>query len=163
MDQTLEQWCPVVGYEGLYEVSDHGRVKGPKGFIKPKPTQNGYVRTELWRKSQRYRPLLHRLVASHFIDNPHNKPVVNHLDGNRTNNVVSNLEWATHSENIIHSVVSRQAFGENAASSKLTNDEVIAIKVMLSKGMPGTVLAKLFGVTPALISAIKVGKNRVRG
>ncbi len=163
MDQSVERWLPVVGYEGTYEVSDQGRVRGPKGLIKPKPTKNGYVRTELWRRSERYRPLLHRLVATHFIANPLGKPVVNHIDCNRTNNAASNLEWATHSENILHSVAARQAFGENVASSKLSNDDVVAIKVMLSKGMPGAMLAKLFGVTPALVSAIKVGKNRAKG
>ena len=155
MSSSVEVWKPVVGYEGLYEVSDQGRVKGPKGFVKPKPTNTGYLRTELWQRGLRHRPSLHRLVAEHFILNPRRCPQVNHKDGNKANNVVDNLEWCTASENALHAVQLRGRFGENASSAKLTEREVIAISVMLEKGVPGKWLADVFGVTNAQISNIR--------
>lgn len=152
-----EVWQPVPGYEGLYEVSDQGRVRGPKGLIKPKPTNSGYMRTELWRSGCRWRPLLHRLVATVFVPNDENKPQVNHKDGDRLNNQASNLEWCTASENMIHAVCLRGRHGENASSAKLTEQEVTAIRVMLGKGFPGIRLAEIFGVTNAQISHIRNG------
>lgn len=159
MENILEQWKPVPGYEGLYEVSNQGQVKGPKGFIKPKIQYNGYARTELWKKGLRYRPSIHRLVAEVFIPNPENKPQVNHLDGNKLNNNVSNLEWCTVQENLLHSVILHQRFGEKASNSKLKEEEVVAILVMLDKGVPGKWLADLFGITNAQISNLKKGKQ----
>ena len=150
-----ELWLPVREYEGLYEVSDHGRVRGPKGDVKPKPTNSGYHRTEFWRKGQRRRPSLHRVVAQTFVANPDEKPQVNHLDGNKLNNKASNLEWCTASENMIHAVMLHNRTGENVSTSKLKSDEVIAIRVLLTKGVPGQWIADLFCITNAQISHIK--------
>jgi len=155
MTTSVEVWKPVVGYEGLYEVSDQGRVKGPKGFVKPKPTNRGYIRTELWQSGTRWRPSLHRLVAEHFIPNPRQCPQVNHKDGDKTNNAVNNLEWCTASENALHAVQLHARYGEKASTAKLTEREVIAISVMLNKGVPGKWLADVFGVTNAQISNIR--------
>ena len=95
-----EYWKPVVGYEGLYEVSNWGRVKslkfGKEKILKPsknKKTKHGYLQVALWKNGQYKRYYVHRLVAEAFIDNPNNYKEVNHKDENKTNNVVSNLEW----------------------------------------------------------------------
>ena len=151
----FEVWQPVRGYEGIYKVSDQGRVKGLKGLIKPKPTNSGYLRTELWQRGTRWRPSIHRLVADHFIPNPRQCPQVNHKDGNKANNAVSNLEWCTASENMIHAVRLQGRYGEGATGSKLTEQDVTAIQVMLGKGVPGAWLADVFGVTNAQISNIR--------
>lgn len=159
MTTSVEVWKPVVGYEGLYEVSDHGLVKGPKGIVKPKVGRNGYARTELWRKGERFRPSIHRLVAQTFLPNPEAKPQVNHLDGDRLNNTASNLEWCTAQENMIHAVALRHRYGENASASKLTEREVMAILVLLDKGVPGKWIADVFGVTNAQISHLRLGQQ----
>lgn len=156
---TTEYWRPVVGYEGLYEVSDLGRVKGPKGIVKPKAMSNGYHRTDLWKQGKRWRPLLHRLVAMTFIPNPRQCSQVNHIDGIKTNNVVSNLEWCTPSENALHAVALRGLHGQNSSAAKLSEHDVIAIRVMLSKGIPGNWLAKVFSITNTQITHIRKGSQ----
>lgn len=116
-----EEWRDVVGYEGIYQVSSLGRVKslphktkrGIRGgkILKlsesnsnnpPKGWQT-YLQVCLSRRSDERFFSVHRLVAEAFIPNPENKKTVNHKDGNRHNNNVDNLEWASQSENIKHS------------------------------------------------------------
>jgi hypothetical protein len=103
-----EQFLPVKGYEGLYEVSNTGKVRSlPRktskgGLLKQTNRGHGYMCVSLSNgKSKMYH--VHRLVATAFISNPENKRTVNHKDGVRTNNGVSNLEWSTHSEQAKHS------------------------------------------------------------
>lgn len=107
---NIEIWKPVVGYETNYEVSNFGSVRSldKRGnnyhHLLPKYLQSNkryfYVNVSLKGKSKRKR--IHRLVAEAFIPNPLNKTEVNHIDGNRYNNHVSNLEWVTSSENKLH-------------------------------------------------------------
>lgn len=112
-----EEWRPIAGYEGEYDVSNYGRVRS-RGFVqeavdgrrilmKPRlltqqKTKDGYMRVEISRQGKQKRFAVHRLVASAFIPNPDGKPQVNHIDSNRSNNRVENLEWVTASENSIH-------------------------------------------------------------
>lgn len=99
----MEIWKDVVGYEGLYQVSNMGRVKSIR-FDKEKMLKTwydkGYKYVELCVNRHRYKTGVHRLVALAFIPNPLNKPEVNHKDRNRSNNHVENLEWVTQSENV---------------------------------------------------------------
>ena len=96
-------WKSVKGYEGLYEVSENGEVRNYKGFIKkPKPDKDGYLKVWLSKNSKKKPYFIHRLVASSFVENSLNKPIVNHIDGIKTNNHYSNLEWCTRSENDKH-------------------------------------------------------------
>ena len=104
---SLEQWKDIKGYEGLYQVSNYGRVKrkynnGKIRILKPISTNNGYLRVSLSKNSVNNTYFVHRLVAQAFILNPENKPEVNHIDGDKTNNKIENLEWCTRSENIQH-------------------------------------------------------------
>lgn len=96
-----EIWKPVVGYEGLYEVSSFGRVKSlKKNRIKnTEGVYNDYVQVGLSKKSKVLNIRLHRIVALAFIPNPENKKTVNHIDCNKINNHVSNLEWVSQKEN----------------------------------------------------------------
>jgi hypothetical protein len=97
-------WKDIPGYEGLYQVSSDGKVKGKRGLLKCHVTKHGYVRATLWLKSKPKHFLVHRVVASVFLKNRDCKEQINHIDGDKKNNNLYNLEWSTRSENMIHSV-----------------------------------------------------------
>jgi hypothetical protein len=105
--EEVEQWKDIKGYENIYKISDHARVKrvnnSEEHFIKTQINQRNnycYVHLSKGGKVKAYR--IHRLVAEHFIDKPIGKNHVNHIDGDKTNNMYSNLEWTTPSSNQIH-------------------------------------------------------------
>lgn len=100
-----EVWKDITHYEGLYQISNLGRVKSfrkstkfgsPSEYIlNPTTKENGYCNVTLYGDYGRHKYLVHRLVAEAFIPNPNNYPQINHKDENRLNNEVSNLEWCT--------------------------------------------------------------------
>lgn len=101
----MEVWKDVKDYEGSYLVSDKGRVKSliTGRILKPQCCGSGYLKVMLRVSYKVYKnAMIHRLVAEAFIPNPEQKKTVNHIDGNKCNNEVSNLEWATYSENLKH-------------------------------------------------------------
>lgn len=103
----MSQWRKLKSLKFLYEINESGEIRNVKskkpvrGYIE----KNGYVRVKFENKCLGcvIRTTVHRLVAEAFIPNPNNLPEVNHIDRNRSNNHVSNLEWVTHSENMKHS------------------------------------------------------------
>jgi hypothetical protein len=98
-----EIWRTVPGYDGKYEVSNHGNVRNQKGaLLKPFPIHQGYLVVDLCHMGKKKHIRLNRLVAETFIPNPDNKPEVNHKNGNKMDNSSENLEWSTKSENMIH-------------------------------------------------------------
>lgn len=119
MNSVNEEWKDIEGYEGYYQISNHGRVKSLVGWngnqyikrekmlnpYKHKASKNYYRSVVKLKKNMKSKDMkVHRLVAEAFIPNPENKSEVNHIDGNPLNNHVTNLEWVTHQENIAHSV-----------------------------------------------------------
>lgn len=105
----IEEWKDIEGYEGLYQVSNLGRVKRSKGkYMKSERilmlfiNTPGYLQVMLCKNNKCKKFTVHRLVANAFIPNPENKPQVNHIDEDKTNNKVSNLEWVTAKENVNH-------------------------------------------------------------
>lgn len=115
MEQEI--WKDVKGYEGRYQVSNHGRLKAlsrnvrfgrhwnkktKETILKVYLSDKGYVMIRFYTLGKKKCMFVHRLVAIAFIHNPETKPQVNHIDGNKTNNCVSNLEWATGIENMRH-------------------------------------------------------------
>lgn len=99
-----ENWKSVAGYEGLYEVSDLGRVRNAKSgrMLKPCRHKLGYMSVMLYKEKEPRRHNIHRLVAMAFIDNPNGFGVVNHIDENKANNKVDNLEWCSVEHNMRH-------------------------------------------------------------
>ena len=152
-----EVWQPVRGYEGLYEVSDAGHVKGLRGPLKPLLSDNRYEKVDLHNRGTRKRFYIHRLVATHFIPNPNQCPQVNHKDGNKTNNVVSNLEWCSASENGVHAVRLLGLHGENRYNCKLTNAQVLAIR---SDARLHREIAADYEIGRTQVTKIKSGKRR---
>ena len=106
MIQIDEEWTHINGYDDLYIISNLGRVKRYKnGYWKSlKPIKNnyGYLSVNLYKNGKAKKYDIHRLVALHFIPNLENKSEVNHIDENKENNTVWNLEWLTHKENVNH-------------------------------------------------------------
>ena len=112
-----EEWRDIKGYEGLYQVSNLGKVKSLdhyasngvtdvlyKGRIIKQFSHNGYMHLHLCKNNKVKTVNVHRLVAIAFIPNPFQKTQVNHIDGNKANNDSSNLEWCSQRENVIHGV-----------------------------------------------------------
>ena len=109
-----EEWRDVVGYEGLYQVSNLGRVKGvarkvnrnghmvsvPERLLNQSDNTNGYLRVSLSKGNHVKQAFVHRLVAEAFVDNPKGCKYIAHLDSDRHNNKPDNLVWCTQSENI---------------------------------------------------------------
>lgn len=98
-----DEWRPVVGYEGLYEVSNTGEIRRSNGDVRKLRIKKGantyYKEVSLWKDGKRKCFLVHRLVAQAFIPNPNNFPIINHKDENGMNNCIENLEWCDHSYN----------------------------------------------------------------
>lgn len=105
---TTEVWRPIEGFEG-YQVSNLGNVKSNKTgldiVMHPSKDSDGYMVVSLSPNKGKYKTMkVHRLVAMAFIPNPYGKPHINHIDYNRSNNVINNLEWVTPKENTAHSI-----------------------------------------------------------
>jgi len=102
----MEIWKEIVGYEGRYLISSSGKVKSlyRNKILKHSTSSNGYLGVSLSKESKIKTFHIHRLLAEHFLSNPKNLPCVNHKDGNKHNNEISNLEWSTFKENTDHAI-----------------------------------------------------------
>lgn len=159
-----EIWKDVMGYEGYYQVSNHGRVRSlmkREAHIRKEPRikkhgtlKNGYKLVILWKKFKLKNFLVSRLVALHFIPNPLGLREVNHIDCDKSNNAVSNLEWVSSKENKIHAIKhGLSAKGSRMGTSKLDEDDVLAIRTLFTQ-TPQETTAALFGVQQMTISKI---------
>ena len=174
----IEEWKDIAGWEGLYAVSSHGQVKSydrlvtesngktriHKGRLVTLKKTGCYHGVSLFLYGLGHRYYAHRLVAEAFIPNPGGRKEVNHKDGNKFNNCVLNLEWATRSENAKHA--HRMGLmnpppllkGESQHSAKLTEHDVKQIRKAFKSGM-GTILAQKYGVTPRSIYGVINGRT----
>jgi len=170
-----EKWVDVVGYEGIYRVSNMGRLwscprtwsvgnKGAKRSHNGKilnPTKNidGYLFVNLTKNGVQSFFFVHRLVGLHFIPNLGDKPEINHKMGIKTDNRASELEWSTRVENIKHSNKNGLAIvlkGEQCGKSKLKDFDIVNIRSSKSKPKE---LASMYNVTISNICSIISGKT----
>lgn len=144
-----------------YQVSNLGNVVSVYNGKQLKPFMNDrYLVVDLFAYTVRQRIAVHRMVAIAFIENPDNKEYVNHIDGNKLNNCVDNLEWVTASENSIHAVATGLSpIGEAKTLAKLTEKDVLEIQAAFEAGEKDFVLAEKYGVTSGVISSIRLGKT----
>lgn len=136
-----EEWRDVVGYEGLYAVSNVGRivllerkVKNGNGIktIKPrilelKHVKNGYLYVDLWANNKRRHSYVHRIIAQAWIDNPNGYTQIDHIDGDRLNNSITNLRWCTYATNN-NNPISKARRIISRRPSKLENDKIACVK-----------------------------------
>ena len=172
-DLPNEIWEEVYGYESYYKVSNLGRIrsliKGRKNgcILQQSSTKQGYKRIKLSNKIASKSYLVHRIVAIAFIPNPDNKETINHKDGNKQNNNISNLEWATQSENNKHAFktgLKSFTYKNMIASTKgrkLSENQVENIRNKSHDGYSISDLSKMFFVSKSQICRIINKKSRI--
>jgi len=173
----LEKYKPVVGFENTYIVSSCGNIIalekkyidrwGNERILKPykmkiRIAKHGYcyvgLRDYKKRDKQTYKTV-HRIVAEAFLENKDNKKQVNHKDGNKKNNNVNNLEWATSSENIQHALNNKlYPTGSRCKQSKLNEKDIIDIFDMRKNGNTCLQIAKIKNVSVGHVNKIVNGK-----
>lgn len=166
-----ESWKPVVGFEKRYEISDLGRIRSlgngsgryPFGTTKTLSIANkgrGYSGVCLWANNKGASVYIHHLVARAFIGPRPAKFEINHIDGNKANNHVGNLEYVTSSQNKKHGVaIGQYKVGEKNPSAKLLNSDIPIIKEMFKCGAEQKLIADVFQVSRSVISVICSGKS----
>ncbi len=167
-----EEWKSVVGFDGIYEISNLGRIKALDRFVFNKANGTNswligcikkldtkgkkYAQIGLARNGKYKKMLIHRLVAIAFIPNPLNLPEVNHKDHDKLNNRASNLEWVTRKKNAElakeHGKYMNHPKGENRHNSILTKDAVIHIRQKVLRNID---YCKLYGVKPSTVCCIQ--------
>ena len=173
--RETEIWKNVSDYPG-YQISNFGRLKSlskewktgehyqiifrsPEKIMKTSLNNWGYLWARISKKGKKRMFLVHIEVAKAFINNPENKPQVNHKDGNKLNNNWNNLEWNTVSENTQHAYdtgLAKGAQGEKSGSAKLKNEDVLEIRRIAENGKYGVLreIAKKYGIAASVISRI---------
>lgn len=170
----FEIWKPIIHFEGLYSVSNLGRIMSLDRYVglrklhkkerilRPAVDECGYLRVALSKDNRLKSFRVHRLVATSFIPNPENKPDVNHIDANKLNNSVTNLEWNTEKENVVHAFrnnlypIKRGLSHHNAKRVAQIDNSGNIITLFESANEAGTV----FGISSSLVSRVCSGQLR---
>lgn len=146
-----EEW-KVIGSKKQYKISNFGRFENANGISSGREDTIGYMRVTVDSKNKS----IHQLVAIHFIPNPENKPDVNHIDCNKKNNHIDNLEWVTKQENSIKLSES----GGHSSNNRITEQTVHEIKALLrTKWYSHRQIADIYGVTRPCITFIANGNR----
>lgn len=174
-----EVWKQIEGIQG-YLVSNLGRIKSikrekirnngkpltiPERIVRGSKDTKGYLQLDVKQDGKRIIKFIHRIVAETFIPNPDNKQQVNHIDGNKLNNSVENLEWVTCEENIHHAwekKLNKPLQGEKHGNAKLTDEQVRYIRkhyIPRDKEYGASALGRKFGTTIAPIYQVIHGKG----
>ena len=146
-----------------YEISKFGVIRNVtnKKIKSQYISSTGYYMVSFSYNNKSKPQRVHRLIASTFIDNPNNYRFINHIDGDKLNNSIDNLEWCTHSQNMKHAFETGliNNTGIENGMSKLNEENVIQIKVMLRNGYSQQKIADKFNVSRSCILKINLGKT----
>ena len=127
----MEEWKDIKGYEGIYQISNKGRVKSLKfnkeNILIPVKQNRGYLFVNLCKNGKVKKYLIHRLVAEAFLPNPDNSPQVNHKDENKLNNNVENLEWCSNEYNINYGSRNEKA-SKNSKGKKKAHKKILCVE-----------------------------------
>lgn len=162
MKVLIEEWRDVIGYEGLYQVSNFGNVKSldrliiaPQGkrkvtgvALKPCISNKGYFMVSLFKDNKGSTKTIHSLVAKHFIDNHNNYSDINHIDCNKLNNDTDNLEYCSHKNNMEHA----SRHGIMGKRNRLEQWEVDSIVNLTKTGYSQHYIAKFLARSQAVVS-----------
>ena len=165
-----EMWLPAVGYEGIYEASDLGRIRSMRTMtntftgkiLKPSPNARDYQQVSLYKNGIKSSIRVHIIVAESFIGPRPSGKQINHIDGDRKNNRADNLEYVTQSENMLHAYrlgLESPTRGEAHGMAKLTEDNVHEIRRRLLRKETNKSIAARFNVCQQTISMIATGKR----
>lgn len=156
-ETETEIWKDVIGYEGIYQVSDLGNVKAlfrldtaghrlKEKIMKLHPHNHGYMTVRLTKDGISKNQYVHRLMCFAFLENKENKKTVNHKNGIKNDNNLDNLEWCTQSENMLHAINTglSSSVGETHVDSKLSNIDVGNIKHLLISGETATQIKRKY-------------------
>ena len=165
----IEEWKDVNGYEEYYQVSNFGRVKGLNRYKKARngsisktkerimaqtTTKKGYLKCKLSKENISKNIPVHRLVATSFLENIQNKPQINHIDGNKKNNNLNNLEWCTGKENVKHAI--DKVLRKKIPKAIITMENAREIR---KSNLSYFELIKIYGITKATIYDIKTNRT----
>lgn len=172
-----EEWKDIPDYEGLYQVSNFGRVRScdrviffpnggsryMKGSIMKLHVRGLYLRVGLVFGGKQCKFSVHKLVADAFVDGYFEGAQVNHIDGDKFNNNASNLEFCTASQNVFHAYdTGLSPFGSDRWNAKLSEADVLDIRRMIDSGHTQVSVAQMFSVSRRAVRAIIGGKTWTR-
>lgn len=151
----------IPGYEGRYSINEHGEVYSYylDGIKSQHLGKRGYYVTDLSLNGVRKNCKVHRLVALTFLENPNKLPFVNHIDSNRLNNNISNLEWCTPLENVQHCIKAGRQVKPYETSSHLDFAKVLTIHTFARHSISNTKLGVELGCSQPTVCLIKNGKR----
>jgi hypothetical protein len=169
-----EKWVDIINYEGLYKISNLGRVKScnrlvrnksgrryvKEKMLKPTIDKCGYYKVNLNRHNKRKTFKIHKLVADQFLIKDQ---CVNHIDGNKLNNTLDNLEYVTYSKNSIHARemgLVKSKNGENSPLCKIDDQTIDVIKKLSKSGATNRQIGKYFGVSYGWVGKVVRGERR---
>lgn len=167
-------WKDIKGYEGLYKIHEDGTIlAAPKTWycghgsgsmrtdgervVSSHKNQEGYIKVNLRKEGKVKMMSVHRLLAVAFIPNPENLPMVNHIDGVKTNNAIENLEWCTNRDNILHAVRTGllvQKKGEESKCRTITDEKALEIHNAYLQEPNSASIARRFGLSRYLVQDI---------
>ncbi len=180
MKSKKEEWYDIPGYEGFYQISNKQRIRSldrieirsckfgqvtaiRRGQIRSTSNDGyGYLRLYLRKNGKSERWLVHRLVATVFVPNPENKPLINHKDGNKNNNEPDNLEWVTTQENTKHAVLNGLHSYMRGGKSAIGPDDIPNILKRIASGEKKQSIANDYEVSKDAICRIKSGETWTR-
>lgn len=161
----MENWIDLKETNGNYKIAINGdvmsKLSGKWRMLKSHVSSTGYLRVDVIYNGKKKTVKLHRLIGIHFIDNPNNLKILNHIDGNKLNNDISNLEWCTSSHNnqeAWNNGLYTKKYGADNGNACLTWGQAQEIRSMKANGIKRKAIREHFGVSESTVDKIVANK-----